>query len=133
MKKSYARERYDRLKAQGICVVCAETMVEKEGSVKCEKCKAFERQKYRVEVERCLEEGICVKCKCVNDKPGYKYCSTCMKEHNEMSKKRVQKRKRKHVCVYCGKKPPVGKTQYCKECKEKILKRNKINRDKGWY
>lgn len=131
MKKSYAKERYDMLKSKGLCVLCGERYVEKEGSVKCERCKAFDRQKYKLEVERCLNEGICVKCKNVSDKPGYKYCSKCMKEHNESSKKRTQQRRRKHVCVYCGKKPPVGKTQYCKECREKVLARNKIQRLKG--
>lgn len=132
-----SKERYDKLKAKGLCVRCGINPAT-PNYVTCEDCrqKRFEYEKeYRSKHRERLKDnsqkkmavkrqkrrvnGMCIICGLNKADVGYTTCSFCRERDKTYDQRRYYGRKEKGICVDCGKKPAEEGKVLCTECKEK--------------
>lgn len=66
-----------------------------------------------------VEQGLCSKCGRVRDRKGW-YCSDCLANERERSRKNRDFLKALKICPYCGKNKLWGAERRCLECHAKL-------------
>ena len=129
-KAQYAKDRYARLKAAGLCVVCGQPAI--PGKTQCEfhnrqgrhysanlsEEKREQAREYgRMRRVRLVQEGLCICCR----EPvaqGSVYCERHRQEQNARVSARHSERLAQGLCIYCGSPHLVNKYS-CTECQER--------------
>ena len=134
------KERYERLKKEGICVTCKTAKAE-EGYVSCKACREKSRKNSNNRRQWYKLNGICPDCgteKLIGDEKicpecgAKKYISNLKSKKpysREYYRKRIDGLKKKGICTQCGKrKAETGKTM-CGICLEKKKIKARKDRD----
>lgn len=94
-KRSYSKERYYRLKAAGLCVLCG-NVPPTPGRAHCEACRA---ELYKRGVQRrqeAIEQGLCVRCRRPYNGQ-YRMCMACriktQQEHHDQKLRREERKR----------------------------------------
>lgn len=120
--------RYNRLKAAGLCVRCGK-VPPKDGRVLCAQCaqknKERARSNYFLRMRECnwqnkryaerKEKGICVRCGKAPAEDMRALCTECLAYTREYQRKRNAKLRAQHICVRCG--AETDGSGICDECK----------------
>ena len=101
-----SKERYQKLKEQGICVWCRKEKAV-ENQVFCEKCKEKRREKRRENSRK------------------YKKSKERYQKEKQYHKERYQKFKEQGICVMCKKEKAVENKVFCEKCREKHRQQKK--------
>ena len=95
-----SKERYQKLKEQGICVWCRKEKAV-ENQVFCEKCKEKRREKRRENSRK------------------YEKSKEWYQKEKQYHKERYQKFKEQGICVMCKEEKAVENQVFCEKCREK--------------
>lgn len=108
--------------ANGLCVQCGSTGL-LPGFTRCEKCKEYNRIKYRQKYNNRKIQKVCVKCGNSLDREG-SICSKCCQKsalQAVLDRKFYQNIK---ICPYCKKTKLWGDERVCLECQAKAYIKN---------
>lgn len=83
--QKYNRDRYYRLKEQGICVLCGKEKAV-EGRTKCKSCADFENKKIKFNHQVAIHAGVCTECGRKLEDNNYKTCERCRRIRRKKSK-----------------------------------------------
>lgn len=137
--KITSKQRYERLKAAGLCVVCGKDKAA-GGTVRCETCRSKMKVYQKINTDTFIKAHICVSCHKEDALNGLQICEKCRKKrteyqshylksmpeekkqerlaiNREQRKKRYALRKELGLCVFCGK-PAVPGQVLCTECRQ---------------
>jgi NMD protein affecting ribosome stability and mRNA decay len=128
--------RYNRLKAAGLCARCGKVPPE-EGRVLCAECTQKNRDKARITCFQRLrecnwlrqrylarrEKGICVRCGKAPAEDGRALCQECLAYMREYERNRNARLREQHICVRCG--AETDGTSYCDACREWLREYNR--------
>lgn len=157
-RKAYDKERYHRLKDEGICVNCHKERAV-EGKCYCEKCSEdlavmrqikreqkrqydamrYEMTKQKRLYERRKAEGVCVRCGMRDAIAGQVLCPACKLRQEQIKRKsnqtRYSKLKAAGICTQCGKEPARPGFSKCEKCaaKSALMNRQKRRAEKWDY
>ena len=108
--------------ANGLCVQCG-SVEPLPGFSRCEKCKEYNRIKYRQKYSNRKNEKMCVKCGNALDRKGSLCNSCCQKSALQAVSDRKFYQNIK-ICPYCKKEKLFGDESVCLECSAKFYSRN---------
>lgn len=148
-----SKERYQKLKEQGICVWCRKEKAV-ENQVFCENCKEKRREKrrensrkyekskeryqkekqyHKERYQKFKEQGICVMCKEEKAVENQVFCEKCREKHRQQKKEDYEWYKAHGICTECRKEKAFGNKTLCAGCIEKKtlenIKRYSENRE----
>lgn len=124
------KERYKKLKEEGICVFCKKNPVE-SGYASCKACREKAKQRQQARREWLKEKGFCPNCgseKLIGDEKVCLGCAAKKYESNrrykksydsEKAKLRRLKRIEQHICTQCGIRKAESKKTMCRICLNK--------------
>ena len=126
----YVRERRERFKAAGKCVLCGKRKPAAGMSV-CPTCRRKAKRRRDKLVAKQLAEGMCSSCLKRPPKPGLKTCQRCLdmatrnriknldsvlSRQRRNQKRRSARNKAKGICVTCGKRRAAKGRVHCRPC-----------------
>lgn len=126
-----SKERRIRLKAEGLCISCAEKM-DRKGSY-CSKCLEYRRADDRIRRAERMKNGLCPKCGKPKEPGRHVNCAECRKYYRVLygpHETETMRNKRKAwinagLCGICGKNKPKEGRKTCEQCLEKQKIRDK--------
>lgn len=142
-RKEYHKERYHRLKDNGLCVQCGKP-IDRKGA-RCISCLNNANSDSRETYKYYQDMGICPRCRKNKIYGDEKVCLDCSvekslwnqkkrkkdidyKNHQEWSKNAYKTDKEKGVCPRCRKRKPTDGYVVCKFCREKMRRSREKNR-----
>lgn len=125
--RTSSRQRYQRLKEQGLCPECGKNKPE-NGKIKCQECLIEYRRRARGIPGKCHYNRTCTN----TPEDGKKYCTEHLQIVLQKAKDRRLLAKSERFCSVCGK-PNTNNLAVCDECrkrrKEKRDQKEQIMRD----
>lgn len=115
---SHTRERYQALKAQGLCPLCGKRPLI-SGQAKCERCRdQFRRYQKKYHDQR-RTQNLCLDCKKPVATSDNAYCPECIGRRNQYKHHRIEQRKAQGLCIDCGISPAKKERVRCADCLSK--------------
>lgn len=128
--------RYNRLKAAGLCARCGK-VEPVQGQVLCAECAQKNRDKARITCLQRLrecnwlqqrylerkEKKICVRCGKAPAEEKRALCPECLSYMREYERNRNARLRAQHICVRCG--AETDGTSHCDACREWLRKYNR--------
>jgi hypothetical protein len=112
--RDYAKERYERLKAEGKCVLCKAELNPGCGQLKCDACRAKVNAKQRKVRRERVEDGICPVCHGAAI-VAHNRCTSCHEKHREVVRRQREKYIQDGLCR-CGSARTSG-FRLCEKCR----------------
>ena len=114
----------------GLCVECGKHK-HLENITSCESCIKKKKKYYLQYKEKLALNNKCLYCK--KDFDGKTViCSSCIEQGKHKKRSLKQERQADGLCVKCGRNPPSGNTQNCRDCVFKIISAKNLGTEKRW-
>lgn len=140
------KERYAKLKAEGICVHCKVAKAE-NGKTTCSKCAEIQKNNAKERREWLLSKGFCMVCgrekvylnetKCYNCREKALKSSNSCKKDKEYAREYARKwradKKAQGYCTRCGKRKVQKGKSYCSVCNDKRNEGNIPRTERFFY
>lgn len=120
-------ETYLERKARGLCVNCG-IRPAAPGVVKCEKCKARDKQYRERRNAEAAAGGTCMDCGRKAESGAL--CASCKAKRNEACKARYWRKRGRGLCVTCGQAPAEPGKVRCAACDAKEQTKQRTRRER---